>query len=302
MPKSISWLPWLPLFVLHVSCPTVRVLPHVVPYTRMPTTPAALNGTTTAIIEHPLADWVLGHTEFLPITLLARDMLPASVFGACMEKAFLHLFGWPCSHFGPWMHRCAIYSHIFSPSSMTNFRHWFQVIQRGQFEHFQRSPRRARVLQSAHARESASIPAHLAEMQLDSIVHDSRPLLTPKGGWWAGTPVVQHERFGIKYPTQHITTPLLLLAGTRDTISPLPVLQAHFPRATTTLVTFEGYHHLDFLWASDLPDRCFPHILRALGKVLPASGCAFAAPHVPYLPVPSEDEGMISTPSAGRAA
>ncbi len=170
-----------------------------------------------ALMDHPVSRFLFGRKGFLPITHLCRAHLPPAVYGALMEGAFHVLFRWRCAHFGDAQHRSAIFAHTFSSASITNFRHWFQIIQHGAFLHYR---------------------------------HPDAPGVTS----------------GIKYPTQHITTPLYLMAGSKDTISDKTRLLRNLPPATTTWMEVEGYNHLDFLWAPDLPEKCFGRILELVAQ------------------------------------
>jgi hypothetical protein len=67
----------------------------------------------------------------------------------------------------------------------------------------------------------------------------------------------------VKYPTKHITAPMYLFIGSEDPVSDVEHLKNHLPDHT---VYFEvgHYSHLDFMWAEDLRDMVWGHVLKIL--------------------------------------
>ncbi|KAL4920867.1 Alpha/Beta hydrolase protein [Aspergillus aurantiobrunneus] len=79
--------------------------------------------------------------------------------------------------------------------------------------------------------------------------------------------IVASERFykPVKYPTRNIKTPIVLLYGGSDSLVDIDVMQKELPRGTTAKI-IPKYEHLDFLWASDVPELVFGHVFDALDR------------------------------------
>ncbi|KAL2868523.1 sterol esterase [Aspergillus lucknowensis] len=85
--------------------------------------------------------------------------------------------------------------------------------------------------------------------------------------------IVASERFykPVKYPTRNIRTPIVLLYGGSDSLVDIDVMQKELPRGTTARI-IEKYEHLDFLWASDVPELVFSHVFEALNRYSSTTG------------------------------
>ncbi|KAL2801164.1 Alpha/Beta hydrolase protein [Aspergillus keveii] len=87
--------------------------------------------------------------------------------------------------------------------------------------------------------------------------------------------IVASERFykPVKYPTRNIKTPIVLLYGGSDSLVDIDVMQKELPRGTTAKI-IPKYEHLDFLWASDVPELVFGHVFEALDRYGSTKGLA----------------------------
>ncbi|KAL2849215.1 Alpha/Beta hydrolase protein [Aspergillus pseudoustus] len=85
--------------------------------------------------------------------------------------------------------------------------------------------------------------------------------------------IVASERFykPVKYPTRNIKTPIVLLYGGSDSLVDIDVMQKELPRGTTAKI-IPKYEHLDFLWASDVPELVFGHVFEALDRYSSTKG------------------------------
>ncbi|KAJ1342255.1 hypothetical protein BSLG_003178 [Batrachochytrium salamandrivorans] len=61
---------------------------------------------------------ILGNKAFLPIANHFHALLPSSVYAFIVQTALQSLFGWKCDRFGPYTRRVALYSRIFSDTSV----------------------------------------------------------------------------------------------------------------------------------------------------------------------------------------
>jgi len=68
-----------------------------------------------------------------------------------------------------------------------------------------------------------------------------------------------------KFPTRNIRTPIVLLYGGSDSLVDINVMLHELPQHTEKHCVSK-YEHLDFLWARDVQELVFPHVLQALEK------------------------------------
>ncbi|KAK4946246.1 cholesterol esterase [Elasticomyces elasticus] len=66
-----------------------------------------------------------------------------------------------------------------------------------------------------------------------------------------------------KFPTRNIKTPIVLVYGGSDSLVDIRVMLKELPRHTIA-TEIPHYEHLDFLWAQDVQNLVFPHVLEAL--------------------------------------
>lgn len=66
-----------------------------------------------------------------------------------------------------------------------------------------------------------------------------------------------------KFPTRNITTPIVLVYGGSDSLVDINVMLKELP-GHTVAKEIKHYEHLDFLWAADVDQLVFPHVLEAL--------------------------------------
>ncbi|KIW20529.1 hypothetical protein PV08_01104 [Exophiala spinifera] len=66
-----------------------------------------------------------------------------------------------------------------------------------------------------------------------------------------------------KFPTRNIKTPIVLVYGGSDSLVDIRVMLKELPRHTIA-TEIPHYEHLDFLWAQDLHNLVFPHVLESL--------------------------------------
>lgn len=74
-----------------------------------------------------------------------------------------------------------------------------------------------------------------------------------------------------KFPTRNIRTPIVLVYGGSDSLVDIDVMLRELPRHTVVRGVGK-YEHLDFLWASDVDEMVFPHVLEALGEGVAVAG------------------------------
>ncbi|KAK3719912.1 cholesterol esterase [Vermiconidia calcicola] len=66
-----------------------------------------------------------------------------------------------------------------------------------------------------------------------------------------------------KFPTRNIRTPIVLIYGGSDSLVDINLMLKELPRHTVAREV-RKYEHLDLLWASDVDQLVFPHVLEAL--------------------------------------
>lgn len=68
-----------------------------------------------------------------------------------------------------------------------------------------------------------------------------------------------------KFPTRNIKTPIVLVYGGSDSLVDINLMLKELPKHTVAKCV-PKYEHLDLLWASDVEELVFPHVLEALNS------------------------------------
>lgn len=68
------------------------------------------------------------------------------------------------------------------------------------------------------------------------------------------------------FPTQNITSPILLLYGKSDSLVDIDIMLSELPQGTAS-VGFDTYEHLDMIWGDDVRKLIFPYVFSALQSV-----------------------------------
>ena len=68
-----------------------------------------------------------------------------------------------------------------------------------------------------------------------------------------------------KFPTRNIRTPIVLIYGGSDSLVDIKLMLKELPNRTAVR-EIKKYEHLDLLWASDVDQLVFPHVLAALNR------------------------------------
>jgi len=74
-----------------------------------------------------------------------------------------------------------------------------------------------------------------------------------------------------KFPTRNIKTPIVLVYGGSDSLVDIKIMLKELPKHTM-YTEIPHYEHLDFLWASDVHQQVFPHVLNALSMFTAKDG------------------------------
>lgn len=68
------------------------------------------------------------------------------------------------------------------------------------------------------------------------------------------------------FPTQNITSPILLLYGESDSLVDIDVMLSELPQGTKA-IGVDGHEHVDMIWADDVKNVVIPHVLDALSTL-----------------------------------
>jgi lysosomal acid lipase/cholesteryl ester hydrolase len=99
-----------------------------------------------------------------------------------------------------------------------------------------------------------------------------------------------------KFPTRNIRTPIVLIYGGSDSLVDIKLMLKELPKHTVAR-GIQKYEHLDLLWASDVDQLVFPHVLEALGSYsLPESTKSAA---LGWRTVPNNTFGQSASPFNG---
>jgi lysosomal acid lipase/cholesteryl ester hydrolase len=99
-----------------------------------------------------------------------------------------------------------------------------------------------------------------------------------------------------KFPTRNIRTPIVLVYGGSDSLVDIKLMLKELPKHTVAR-GIQKYEHLDLLWASDVDQLVFPHVLEALESYsLPESTKSTA---LGWRTVPNNTFGQSASPFNG---
>ncbi|KAK0997787.1 cholesterol esterase [Friedmanniomyces endolithicus] len=156
-----------------------------------------------------------------------QALLYPALFAWFIDKCLLYLFNWRTHNITPHQ-KLAAYPHLYSFTSTKSVVHWFQIIRHGTFQMYDD----------------------------DEVMTATNPfaLLGGKGS--------QYYKVA-KFPTRNIKTPIVLVYGGSDSLVDIERMLKELPRHTVAR-KIQKYEHLDLLWAADVDELVFPHVLEAL--------------------------------------
>ncbi|KAI0465162.1 hypothetical protein LJB42_000384 [Komagataella kurtzmanii] len=191
-------------------------------------------------LRHPVASFAVNAYHYLPLVLGNRAIMPSvhfwkwamgqEYYQRVVDLSLIYLFNWQGDNISSQQKQFG-YPHLFSNSSVKSILHWFQIIKNQRFEMF------------------------------DEKDHDSSPL---------------NVIFGLKghlptpFPTNNISTKLLLMYGTNDTLMNIPTMLPHLPHENVLdIVPVQDYEHMDLLWGKNVDKLVIPTILKTLAEQVP---------------------------------
>lgn len=166
-----------------------------------------------------------GRRTILPSALTWQNMLYPPIFAKVIDMALSFLFDWDGKNILP-SQKIAAYAHLYSTSSTKAVVHWFQIMRNASFQMY------------------------------DDDVDANSPL-----NYNRATSSTAHVP--VRFPTRNITTPIMLLWGTRDSLVDLDMMLRQLP-AETRERRLEGYEHVDVLWGKDVHKDVIPEVLDVL--------------------------------------
>lgn len=99
--------------------------------------------------------------------------------------------------------------------------------------------------------------------------------------------VFSHEKYFYRvasFPTQNITSPVMLLYGKSDSLVDIDIMLSELPKGTAAF-GFDKYEHLDMIWGDNVETLIFPYVYAALKKV-------------GHIPINAMGEEVFNLPSA----
>ncbi|TKA41776.1 hypothetical protein B0A54_08202 [Friedmanniomyces endolithicus] len=156
-----------------------------------------------------------------------QALLYPALFAWFIDKCLLYLFNWRTENITPHQ-KLAAYPHLYSFTSTKSIVHWFQIIRHGTFQMYDD----------------------------DEVTTATNPFALLGGN---GS---QYYKVA-KFPTRNIKTPIVLVYGGSDSLVDIERMLKELPRHTVAR-KIPKYEHLDLLWAADVDELVFPHVLEAL--------------------------------------
>ncbi|KAK0931056.1 cholesterol esterase [Friedmanniomyces endolithicus] len=168
-----------------------------------------------------------GRRAVLGSATMWQALLYPALFAWFIDKCLLYLFNWRTENITPHQ-KLAAYPHLYSFTSTKSIVHWFQIIRHGTFQMYDD----------------------------DEVTTATNPFALLGGN---GS---QYYKVA-KFPTRNIKTPIVLVYGGSDSLVDIERMLKELPRHTVAR-KIPKYEHLDLLWAADVDELVFPHVLEAL--------------------------------------
>ncbi|KAK0279098.1 cholesterol esterase [Friedmanniomyces endolithicus] len=168
-----------------------------------------------------------GRRAILGSATMWQALLYPALFAWFIDKCLLYLFNWRTHNITPHQ-KLAAYPHLYSFTSTKSVVHWFQIIRHGTFQMYDD----------------------------DEVMTATNPFALLGGN---GS---QYYKVA-KFPTRNIKTPIVLVYGGSDSLVDIERMLKELPRHTVAR-KIQKYEHLDLLWAADVDELVFPHVLEAL--------------------------------------
>ena len=155
-----------------------------------------------------------------------QGILYPPIFASIIDSSLRFLFSWSGKNITP-AQKIAAYAHLYSFASTKSVVHWFQIMRNAAFQMYDDDVQRA----------------------------------TPMSKGENGTTRFYYRP--ARFPTHNISTPVVLLYGTNDSLVDIDVMVNQLPERTIKK-PLQGYEHVDIMWGANVHKDVIPEVLKAL--------------------------------------
>lgn len=238
-----------------------------------------------------------GRKAILSSVTTWQSILYPPIFTYVIDTALAFLFDWR-SHNIAYSQKLAAYAHLYSYASVKSVVHWFQIMREATFQMYDDDIGSAWGVLHMHA-YTQSRPSFVNKSRCKDDPNSNYPQPTslslttgpsnsptstlspidspkvissahspPTGGGPAYHHPPSHARARsyrpVRFPTRNITTPIVLIYGTADSLVDIDTMLRELPNHSTTAISLDGYEHLDVIWGQNIHVDVFPEVLNAL--------------------------------------
>lgn len=157
-----------------------------------------------------------------------QGILYPPIFASIIDSSLRFLFAWTGNNITP-SQKVAAYAHLYSFASTKSVVHWFQIMRNAAFQMYD---------------------------------DDVQASATPKVKGESGGSTRFYYR-PARFPTRNISTPVVLLYGTNDSLVDIDVMASQLPEQTIKK-PLEGYEHVDIMWGANVDKDVIPEVLKSL--------------------------------------
>jgi lysosomal acid lipase/cholesteryl ester hydrolase len=179
-----------------------------------------------------------GRKSILSSVLTWQSILYPPIFTRIIDLSLAFLFDWSCTNISH-AQKVAAYAHLYSFASVKAVVHWFQIMRNGAFVMYD---------------DDVAFPRFFS----------STTSTNPNGAGSGKSRIYGYRP--ARFPTRNITTPIVLLYGSRDGLVDIAAMRRELPPDTTRERRLEGYEHLDVLWGRDVHLDVIPVVKEMLDE------------------------------------
>ncbi|KAG1716207.1 hypothetical protein ID866_947 [Astraeus odoratus] len=233
-----------------------------------------------------------GRKAILSSVTTWQSILYPPIFTHVIDTALSFLFGWDCHNIA-YSQKMAAYAHLYSYASVKSVVHWFQIMREAAFQTYDddigsawgvfqmhaythNNPSQGSKSRCADGNAQGHSPARLSPIagscdsptQGESPVDSTSPSATVTQGHKCAHRPPSHSRARsyrpVRFPTRNITTPIVLLYGTSDSLVDIDDMLKELPQHSTNAIPLEGYEHVDVIWGRNVHTDVIPEVVNAL--------------------------------------
>ncbi|KAL4071356.1 Alpha/Beta hydrolase protein [Scleroderma yunnanense] len=232
-----------------------------------------------------------GRKAILSSVTTWQSILYPPIFTHVIDTALSFLFDWKSDNIA-YSQKLAAYAHLYSYASVKSVVHWFQIMREAAFQMYDddigsawgllqmhafthSNPTQVQRSRCANGNAISASPTFGFSNSPDSSQSPTDPVspatsASPRSSTTVGRVYhpPSHTRARayrpVRFPTRNITTPIVLLYGTSDSLVDIDIMLTELPQHSTIAIPLEEYEHLDVLWGRNIHEDVIPEVVNAL--------------------------------------